>query len=662
MTQMQSDAALSAPVPAPSLSQLLTDCNAALDSVPASSTVTRQHLQRIIDLLTSCNTTASSSSAAAALQDVGYELLDDLLPLISPASIAAASASPPSPLSSPLLSGCLSSLLMAVASSAPPRELLLPLLSHLSSHLTSLSSPLSPQQEAESLAFVRFLLPACELLMSRESHRGRADHQWRSLYAALLVPFLSLCKSDAALSVTLTPAVIASLSPSQPQTVSLALLYLAAYLPHHYPLPSSPHPLLLRLLAVIGESELQSSERLLQLQDEKWRAETRLRQLRSEAWEVTEEEEQEMGRREQETQAQWDDDDDDAAEAEDAKEEKQETVRQRRRELRQVKAQLSSLPPYTAPALSCFLLVRLQSDRAEVQRCIASLSPQETLPRLMQCVTAMLEADSAALKGNVGMVVELMSGWLEAAPAGSVLLPSSPPASSSQSEAEEAAWMLAQCITTSMMQPQARPRADTAAPAPAVSSHLQQTTSVSSSVSAQTDSSSSSTTSPPSRLLLLSVFLSRFSLSSRCSLTQQLIVQCPIPAIQAILISSLKDCILQLHAGPPPPPSSSPVSLSSVLSFLLSLLTGLSSSYQQMADPLISLLNLLRLLLLLRRDDDGEAAAAAVLDKPERESITTAVRLLQRSMTKLSSASSAQDSDLVLSLLQQLAVRVLELS
>ena len=354
MTQAPGDAEEGGDPPTP-LPALITMCEAAAAS---GDQQTRAAMERIVHLLSSSSTSPLVTSSLLA--DVGYDILHELLPLLSPSS----TSTPATPQLLPLSS----TLLHLISRFASPREIFLPLLSHLSSHTAPLAtaaassdaSSLSPAAVAASHRFVVFLLPPFLQLLQRERHEGRRRQMLTALWGHLLVQSLALSPSADYLAALLAP-LLPLLSPSSSSDVAVPLAFLGVYLPSSYPPSTPPPPTLLSALSFLSASPLLSPSSIIPLVHRRQGLEGRLRELRLEAWEVSEETEAEMARRREEEEEKGGegedgaDDWDDAGQAEGA----ERVDEQKRAELRAVKAELAALPQWSVDGLTCYLLLLL---------------------------------------------------------------------------------------------------------------------------------------------------------------------------------------------------------------------------------------------------------------------------------------------------------------
>ena len=602
---MTTDATASDPL---SLSAVVDLCRRCIADESIEATA-RLALERILHLLHPSPTTfpTSATEAAPIIAEVGYDVLHELLPLLP---------SPSEPLQQ--LSG---SLLQLISAEASPREIFLPLLSHLSSSISLLSSSPSPPS-ASALSsnrhLVRLLLPSFLLLLTREKHERRRQQQLHSLWETLLPTALALSPSANFLSELATP-LLPLLSPSSSAHVAIPLALLSAYLPSAYPLipPSPPPPVVESLLSFLSSSPLLALPSLVPLVRRSHHLEGRLSQLRSESWEVTEETEVEMKRRTEEKGEGGGGEEDDWAESEEAEGE-EESEKGKRAELRTVKAELAALPQWNVDCLTCYLLLLTHLQPSSVAAYVHSLSPSEALPLLVPFILTLVNS-STATQGRTRMFVDLCRVWMTAVEAASL-----PFSKGGEDEKEEpsavdepsaAAWMLAECLTTSLTQ------------GIGVASNA-----------------------GPSLLLL---FLSRFEARSRLRLQQSLIMLCPYAAVQAVLISNLKELTLQPMPSSESPSTAPPLSSSELCSFLLSLLSVLARPSPPLVDPLLATLNLFRFLLL--RPPPFALTAA------ERQLVTVGVRAVQHELTTRGDMEK-EGEDLSVLMMRDLLSRVLELS
>ena len=288
----------------------------------------------------------------------------------------------------------------------------------------------------------------------------------------------------------------------------------------------------------------------------------------------------------------------------------------KRAELRTVKAELATLPQWSVEGLTCYLLLLLHpisspspTPAPSADSYIRALPPSLALTQLLPFVRVVV--DSEALQRQPRLFVDLARGWLEAVGVASLSF-----GEDGSEQVDAASWMLAECVTTSLMQ----------------------------------GWGVGSATSPS----LLSTFLPRFAPPSRARLVQQLIVQCPYPAVQAVLISGLKELALPSPSSPSSPP---PLTSSALATFLLSLLPTLTPpSSPPLTDPLIATLNLFRFLLLRPPPQH--------LPTLDRQQLTVGVRVLQKHLMDAAEAAATSDGgeDLSAIMLRDLLVRVLELN
>ena len=597
------------------LPALVSESRSLLSGEGALRPTERAALEGVVARL-SAHTSSTSADVASCMEEEGYEVLHDLLPLLSPASIAASQRS----FSAPPLAALCGALLHAVCAHASPREIFLPLLSHTSSHVSALSSATtSPSAEAvsESVAFVSFLLPSFLTLLTRERHARRRAEMLSSLWGTLFVTAFALSPTDSYLSQLLSP-LLPQLSPAAAQDVAIPLAYLAVYLPAVYPTPIPPPPVVASLVSFLAACPLLSLPTLVQYMGRRQQLEAELRRLRLDAWDVTEDTEAEMKRMTEEAaEAGGDGWDDTATDDSVHAQQQQQHDQQQRAELRAVRAELGTLPALSMEGATCYLLLLillssqpfpLSSSLPSVTAYVHALPPSQALAALLPCVHAVVH--SAALQRRPAMFVDLARAWLAAVESASLTFADD---DSAAAEADQATWLLAEAVTTSMAHGHGL----------------------------------GSTTSPS----LLALLLDCFQPASRVPLMQRLITQCPYPAVQAVLISRMKDLSLSSSS----PSSSSPLTPSTLSAFLLSLLSTLARpDAPPLVDPLLAALNVFRF-LLLRAPPEG-------LSLSDRRDIAVGVRLLQRELQQHADAQqSSKVEDVHELLLRDVLVRVLEL-
>ena len=619
---------------APSLSTLLEQLNRLEQTAHNSSnSVDPTRINTFVHELTShIPPTTPSPSFLAELfaDDVGYDILHCLLPLVSADSLqsAAGGGSEVREVAGAVLTCCVLY--------GSPREVFLPLLSHLSAHIT----PLAQQQEEKqqqlvdehkqrtstvvqpSIPYVSFLLPYFVCLLQREKHAGRSASMFKSL-SALLAAFFAAIPSEAALTAVLSPLRPVLQVDCEAHT-ALLLSLLALFLPPHYPqLASHPSPAFSLLLSSLPNTATSATFHLAALTAYLHRRQLLTQQLsamRQQSWELTEDEES-MTRAQHESwhaAATADDEADD-----DEEDEADEAERQRRGELRHTKAQLAALPPYPPAGVVCLVLMNLSSqDRREVEQLVTG--QEGGVAGLRLYVDAMLGTEMAA--GYRQLMIDFLHRWLSLLSPQSVdYTPIPLSAAAFEEQAKDDCWMLAECITTLMMQPPPVTTASSVQSAPAFAA-------------------------PSTASSVLPLYLSRFTPASRLTLTASLIAACPFPPIQAILVSTLKDVLLT---------DGSEQQVTVVIDLLVSLVAQWSdvSAVLERVDGLMAALNVLRYVVL--------HFTAPLLSDDRRQRIVAAVRLMQQRVGQAEGGESEQARgavDLPLLLLKDLTARVLELT
>ena len=433
-----------------------------------------------------------------------------------------------------------------------------------------------------------------------------------SLWGHSLVTALSLSPSAEYLA-EVTEPLLPFLSPASPSHVAVLLSLLGAALPSFYPLPHSCPPVIPALQTFLSSSPLLSPPDLLPQLRRRHRLEGRLRALRSESWDISQETEDELDQQREgrTSDDDWGDDADDA-EVEDAGEKVQ------RAELRTVKAELATFPQWSWEGLTCYVLLLLTPASSHpLAPHISTLPAADALPCLLPYVVTVIRSEAMQTKPAIG--ADVLRGWLQAVQEESLTF-GSEGKETGEAEADEAAWLLAECITTSL-----------------------------------TQGVGLSTPTSPS---LLSLFLSRFAVQPRVRLVEALIGQCPYPAVQAVLISGLKELTVD-SSSPPSVDGRPPVLPGEVCRVLLGLLPALvPPSSSPLVDPLMAAMNVFRFLLL--------RPPPLALTAEERRQVTTRVRAVQRELMAREAEREekvAQGSeDLSGLMLRDLLTRVLELS
>ena len=607
---------------APSLTALL-DQLSRLEAAAHSNAVEQTRINTLIHELTSHLAPSNSPSLSDIFADVGYEILHSLLPLVSPDSIR------PTAAGESTVRDVADSVLTCTVLYGSPREVFLPLLSHLSAHITPLAQQQEEKQqpiderkqqptvEPPSLPYVLFLLPYFVCLLQREKHVARQASMFKSL-SSLLAAFFAALPTDEALTALLSP-MRSVLRRENEVHVGWLLSLLASYLPPHYRQPSSQPALAFSLLmSLLPDTSTAADFHLAALTTYLRRRQSLTEQLstmRQQSWEITEDEEN-LTRVQHESWHAAGTADDEA----DDEEEQDEEERTRRSELRQTKAQLAALPPYPPAGIVCLVLLRLVSEnKRDAEHLVRG--EQGGVAGLRVYVDAMLSTDLAGR--NRHLLIDFFHHWL------SLLLPQSlnytqvPQVEAVDQQTRDDRWMLAECITTLMMQPPP----STARPANASSTAAATTTATS----------------------ILPLYLSRFNASSRSTLTAVLIPACPFPAIQAVLVSTLKDLLLT---------DSSEQRLAVVLELLRSLLAQWSdvSIVLERVDGLMAVLNVLRFAVL--------HFVAPQLSDDRRRQLVAGVRLMQQRVSQAEERENEQVRkavDLPVLLLKNLTERVLEI-
>ena len=625
---------------APSLATLLEQLSRLEQAAQHSPTaIESARVNTLVHELTSHLPPSPSPSLADLFADVGYDIVHSLLPLVSPDLIRTAA-----------VKDVADSVLSCAVLYGSPREVFLPLLSHLSAHVTPLAQQEEEKQQQQqqqqqhidelkqqptveqpSIPYVSFLLPYFVCLLQREKHAARQVSMFKSL-SSLLAAFFTAAPTDEAL--------IALLSPLQPilrvdneAHVGLLLSLLASYLPPHYPQPLLlPSPAFTLLLSLLPDTAASTTFNLVTLTSYLQRRQSLSQQLstmRQQSWELTEDEEHITRVQHQSWHAADDEADDD-----DEDDEQDEQERQRRGELRHTKAQLAALPSYPPAGVVCLVLLKLvATDKREVERLVTS--EKGGVAGLRVYVDAMLGTDMAGAHRQ--LMIDFLHQWLSLLSPQSVQFTFMTSTPAIGELARDDSWMLAECITTLMMQPSPSP--PTARPS-------------NSAITAAATTSAAS---------LLPLYLSRFTAASRFTLTAALIPACPFPPIQAILVSTLKELLLP-QSTTTEQQQQQRETMAAVVDLLLSLLAEWSdaSAVLERVDGLMAVLNMLRFVVL-----HSGAGAAQSLDSGRRQQIVAAVRLMQQRVGQAEERESEQAKktiDLPLLLLKDLTIRVLELS
>ena len=622
---------------APSLSTLLEQLSRLEQSSHSThNAVDHARIHTLVHQLNSHIPPSTSPALSDLFADVGYDILHSLLPLLTPDSLQSTVAGPS------VVREVAESVLSCTVLYGSPREVFLPLLSHLSAHVT----PLAQRQEEEdeqkqqqpvderkqpplveqpNVPYVLLLLPYFVCLLQREKHATRQASMFRSL-SALLAAFFVAVPTDEALTAVLSPLRPVLQADNEAHT-GLLLSLLAAYLPPHYPQPSTqPSPAASLLFSLLPDTAVSATFNLATLTTYLRRRQSLTQQLstmRQQSWELTEDEEN-ITRTQHEiwhAAASVDDEADDEVEAE-----QDEQERQRRAELRHTKAQLAALPPFPPAGLVCLVLLRLcEEDKREVERLVRG--EQGGVAGLSVYVDAMVGTELAGRYRQ--LMIDFLHRWLSLLPPQSLHYTNNLSTAATEELSADESWMLAECITTLMMQPPLSPLIVRTPHAPA-------------------SPTSTATTAAP----ILPLYLSRFTSISRLTLTASLIPACPFRPIQAILVSTLKDLLLTAGDG-------SERQVAVTVELLVSLLTQWSdvSTVLERVDGLMAALNVLRFVVL---------HYSASLLSNRRQQIVAAVRLMQQRVEQAEGRENEHAAgkvvDLPVMLLKDLTARVLELT
>ena len=651
---------------APSLATLLDQLSRMEDAATSQSipAINSARVHTFVNELTSHIPPSSPPDLPDLFADVGYDILHSLLPLLSPDSLCppATKAADAEVLTVRLVAD---DVLTCTVLYGSPREVFLPLQSHLSAHITPLAQqqeekqqqhtfderkqPPHVQQPQASIPYVSFFLPYFVCLLQREKHATRQASMLKSL-SSLLAAFFAALPTDEALAAILLP-LQPLLQSANEVHVGLLLSLLSSYLPPHYPLPSPQllHPvsLLLSLLPDTTSSAIFNLAALTTYLRRRQQLTQQLTSLREQSWELTEDEEQLTHTQHQTWHATTasataaDDHDVDIDSDDDQQQDEQE--RARRAELRHTKAELAALPPYPPAGIVCLLLLNLQQSDAEGKREVEALvrGSDGGVAGLRLYVDVMLGTEMAGRHRQV--LIDVMYRWLSLIPRQSLHYTPIPISAAAISDpTQDGSWMLAECITTLMMQPSALRLAP--------SRHESNT------------SAPTATSTSPTASALLQLYLSRFTPAARFTLTTALIPACPFPAVQAILISTLKDGLLS-HGG-----DGGLQDVCGVVDWLVEwMVSGWLSetAIDQLldrVDGLIAVLNVLRFALL---PFVGGSVDAQQLSDEKRRRIVAVVRLIHQRVSQAEQRESKQAGDAVdlpLLLLKDLTTRVLELT